>query len=607
MRHEEPVDPRLVQGRPAGFFERLFGPRGPSPAAAASPSRDARPADDCADRRDEDGKSDRRSERADNGHDDRADAHDRGAKGDGHREFSITIGHDGKNGHSEEKITFSADRPRAHDQGNEKPKGGERGDEKGGDKDDEKPKREAKKPSRRSVHLMRISAVVVSLIIVAVVAVLVVTKTTGTNKKAKQQQQQVAKGPQLEVVKVKAAKPEHELILEGESRPYLQATIFAKVSGYLREIRVIEGTRVKAGDVMATIDSPETDQAYESARADAYNKNRIAARNRVLLRQKLISPQEAEQAFAAARMATANLRSAQEQKDYEILRAPFDGIVTARYVDPGALIPNASNAKSTQLAILDLADTSRLKIDAFIEQRYAPDVHVNMPLEMYLPDRAAERWPGRVARVSGVLDPRTRMLFVEMDFDNSASRIVAGSFVAVSMKIQRPPLLQAPIQALVTKDNGPALATLTQNNKIKLEPIEIYENDGTNVMISRGATVGQQIVLDTGAELREGDSIQPIFEDQQKPGAQQTQANQKSDMTGAAKAGQPSLEAAQSGGASSNPAGTESGTTQPAQQQQQSGKKQESQSGESQPANSKMKPSKSNTTFAPSLPRDPNE
>ena len=221
----------------------------------------------------------------------------------------------------------------------------------------------------------------------------------------------------------------------------------------------------------------------------------------------LVSPQEAEQIFATAEVADATLRSANQGKQYETIRAPFDGTVTARYVDPGDLIQNASNSKSSQLAILTLSDTSRLKVDAYVDQKYAPNVHAGLPVETFLPDRADERYKGEVARVSGALDHKTRMLFTEIDFDNSAGKVISGSFVQVQLKVPSPAFFTLPIEAMVTLNGSPAVAKILPNHHLQFVPVDVVDNDGTNLTISNGVQAGEEVALNVGAELKNGDIV----------------------------------------------------------------------------------------------------
>src|SRR5262249_46655958 len=149
--------------------------------------------------------------------------------------------------------------------------------------------------------------------------------------------------------------PSVELI--GEARPFAAVTLYAKVSGYLKSVSVDMGDRVKAGQVLAVIESPETDRAYSAAKEDFDNKQVKAQRIAKLLDKKFASPDEADQARTEAAVARERLAGLEEQRAYETLRAPFDGRVTARFADPGALVQNAASSQTSALPVVTVAQT----------------------------------------------------------------------------------------------------------------------------------------------------------------------------------------------------------------------------------------------------------
>jgi membrane fusion protein (multidrug efflux system) len=354
---------------------------------------------------------------------------------------------------------------------------------------------------------LRLGISLLVLIVIAGAAFLAWNKSNRNQEMGAKNESEVKAGPLVQTTSVGAVPEAKSLVLVGESRPYFETTLYAKVSGYLKVINVDEGARVKAGDVLAEIASPETDQAFLSAQADSINKGKVAARYRTLVNRKLVSRQEAEGFFTAAAMAKATLASAEQNKQYEIVRAPFDGVVTSRLVDPGDLVSNASNSKSTAQAILTVADTSRLKVNAYVDQRYAPFVHPGLPVQLFLSERMDERFPGTIARVAGALDRRTRMLPIEVDFDNAEKKIVAGSFVQVEVEVPSPPYQSIPVQALITQDGKPVVAMVTPEKKLKFTPVEIVDNDGSMITLSSGVKEGDLLALNIGEGIKDGQTV----------------------------------------------------------------------------------------------------
>ncbi|MGA9868399.1 MAG: efflux RND transporter periplasmic adaptor subunit [Acetobacteraceae bacterium] len=185
-----------------------------------------------------------------------------------------------------------------------------------------------------------------------------------------------ARGPKVRVVAVAAGPTERSIRLLGDTRPLQTATLYGKVSSYLREIHVDRGDRVHTGDLLAIIDSAETDRIYDGALSDLQNKQRNMERARDLAAHNVGSVQTADDTMAAFRMAVAAVAAAATMKNYEEIRAPFDGVITARFVDPGALVQNAQTNETSSQPVLTISDDSRVRVDIYVAQSDVPFVHV---------------------------------------------------------------------------------------------------------------------------------------------------------------------------------------------------------------------------------------
>ena len=206
--------------------------------------------------------------------------------------------------------------------------------------------------------------------------------------------QEAARGPRVEMAAVTAGPASRDITLLGDAKPWVTSTIFAKISGYLKTVDVDKGDAVRAGQVMAEIESAETDSQYAAAVADMENKQRLAARARSLLATGNISHEAAELADTNVRMAQETVRNLATMRSYETLRAPFDGTVTARFADPGALLQGATTNQASSLPVLAITDTSRLRIGAYVEQRDVASVHIGDAAEVVDasdPDRRSPR------------------------------------------------------------------------------------------------------------------------------------------------------------------------------------------------------------------------
>ncbi len=299
--------------------------------------------------------------------------------------------------------------------------------------------------------------------------------------------------------------------LTGEARPYATVTLYAKVSGYLREIRVDKGDMVKEGQVIAVIESPELDRQYDAALADAKNKRIDAERFKTLVKKGYVSQQDADNSETAAMVAEANAESLREQKGYETLRAPFSATVSARFADPGALVQSAATSQTNALPLVTLSKTDRLRIYIYLDQRDASFVRLGDRADISDPARPGLILSSTVSRMSGELDPKTRTLLTELHLDNTKGLIIAGSFVKVSLSLKTPPYVEVPADAILPKGDETFVAVVTAGNQVNFRQVRTTESNGKSVRIQSGLEEGETVVLNPGFGIAEGAHVQPVF------------------------------------------------------------------------------------------------
>jgi len=365
-------------------------------------------------------------------------------------------------------------------------------------------------PRRRGSALFRLGGVVIVVAAFVLLGGLVWKQKARVQAEKQKLQVSAEAGPAAHVVSTTRTPATKRVELVGEARPFANVTLYAKISGYLREIKVDKGDPVTQGQILAIIDSPELDSQYEAAAADARNKRAEAKRNWKLLPQGGASQQTAEAAEAAAQVAEAYAAALLSQKDYETLHAPFRGTVTARYADPGALIQSAVNAQTTALPVVALSQTDRLRVYVYLDQKNANLVQVGDGAEISDTARPEVKLPATVSRTSGELDPKTRTLLTELDVANGEGRMVAGSFVKVTLTLRNPPGVQVPAEALAIRGETTTVGVLTDQNRVNFRPVTIAESDGRVVKVSAGLTEGEKVVLNPGKGIAEGDQVQPI-------------------------------------------------------------------------------------------------
>jgi len=332
---------------------------------------------------------------------------------------------------------------------------------------------------------------------------------------AKTKTAQLAAGPNVTIAKSQRGPNIRRLTLVGEALPVKSTTLYSKVGGYLTRINVDVGDRVTAGQVIAEIQSPELDAQIATISASLENKREIARRTEDLAKQGFFSQQTLDNANTEVRVAESQINEIKTLASYRTIRAPFAGVVTGRFADPGALVTNAASNQTAALPLVTVADTSRLKVTVYVEQADAPYAKPGLDAEVVdaaLPDRKVA---AKVTRVSGELDARTRTLRTEVEFDNKAGIFVAGSFANVSLLIPATSYIEVPAGALINRDKKTWVATIDGENKAHLVPINMASTDGKVQRIASGLDEGVTVVVSPPAGLVDGAKVNP----QQPPGA----------------------------------------------------------------------------------------
>ena len=355
---------------------------------------------------------------------------------------------------------------------------------------------------------------VVVLVAAAIVAVAVVVwHHINLSSERSDLAQETGKGPVVQVVRANAAPTLQTVTVLASVTPYSQATLYAKVSGYLGKVLVDKGDHVKAGQLLATIESQETDAQYNSARADLINKQHIAQRYDQLLRQSAIAAQQADQADADARIAKATLDQDATLKSYERIIAPFDGQVTARFADPGALVQNATTSQTAAQPVVTVSDDTRLRIDAYVQQEVAPFVHEGDEAQIVDAANTGRSVTAKITRVSGQLDPRTRTMLVEVVLDNKDRFLLGGSFAYMTLHVPVTSATQVPVGALITRGNDQFVAVVGSDSRLHYIKVSVASTDGDIVNLASGPSgaikPGTRIAVDLPAEASDGGLVQP--------------------------------------------------------------------------------------------------
>jgi RND family efflux transporter MFP subunit len=321
---------------------------------------------------------------------------------------------------------------------------------------------------------------------------------------------EVALGPRVRVATVRQAPGIRHLALQGEARPFFEVTLYAKVAGFLANLKVDKGDHVKKNQLIATVTAPELDAQYTAAVADARNKRVNAKRLSALAPAGVVSAQELELGQANADVADATQAALATQRGYREIRAPFDGVISARFADPGTLIQSAANAQSGAVPIVSVSKGDQLRVYVYVDQSSAPFVRAGDTATITVPERPGWSRKTKVARTSGQLSPKTRTMLTEVDIANDDHVIVPGSYVQVTLDVQVPPLLEIPAEALTTRGDKPQVPTLDDQHRIHYKPVVVADDDGQTVRLASGLAPGERVALDLGGAAQDGSPVQVV-------------------------------------------------------------------------------------------------
>ena len=331
-------------------------------------------------------------------------------------------------------------------------------------------------------------------------------------------------------VEVKVARPArgeiiHYVTLPGTIRANQQATLYAKVAGYLKSLAVDKGDRVQAGQSLGEIEVPEliADVAKykaELVRAESEVKVAELESGRLRKAQKqapdLVLPQAvdtSEGRFAMARagveMARANLERTDMLLRYAKITAPFAGIVTARFVDPGAFIPAATSGSAAQTAtILTIADFNTVRAQVALPEAEAALAQVGQPVKLSVEGLPGKTFTGKISRMSYALDDMTKTMPVEADIPNADLTLRPGMYASVRVGVEKhSDTLLLPVDALVTEKTKTSVFKIA-DGKAKKVSVKVGFQDGTSVEILEGALADEPIILVGQQTLNDGQPVQ---------------------------------------------------------------------------------------------------
>jgi RND family efflux transporter MFP subunit len=328
--------------------------------------------------------------------------------------------------------------------------------------------------------------------------------------------------PVVTVIHPKARSIAQEIELPGTTEAFTEAPIYARTSGYLQRWFFDIGAHVRRGQLLAEIETPELDQQLQQAEHDLRTAQanlqlaQVTADRWVsLLKKDVVSKQETDQAIsdfnakrATVDSAEANVRRLQKLQEFERVYAPFDGVITARNTDIGALIQNGDNTGPKEL--FHLAAIDKLRVYISVPEVYETAVKSGEPVTLTLAAFPGETFDGTVVRNSSSIDLTSRTLNVEVDVDNPTGRVLPGAYAFVHLKVPASPgAVTIPTNTLLFRAEGLRVAVV-RHARTKLVPITIGHDYGSIVEVTSGLTTGDAVVIDPSDSITDGSPVEIV-------------------------------------------------------------------------------------------------
>jgi RND family efflux transporter MFP subunit len=342
-----------------------------------------------------------------------------------------------------------------------------------------------------------------------------------------------ARPPPVDVVIAKTATQGQDLVLPGETAAWYETTIYARVSGYVAKWRVDIGDRVKKGDVLAVIETPELNAELAAARAQLQaSEAQVSARRAEAEFSKstnerwrdspkgVVSDQERESKKAdyessEARLYAANAQVALDKSkvdqytaltDFKDVKAPFDGTITERKIDVGNLVTSGSGSTTTPL--YRMAQTDPLRIFVDVPQSAAGELmNSGVPAEIRATGAVGGVFSGKTARSAESLNAQARTMRVEVDMPNPTHSLVPGMFVNVAFSLPARGSVEVPAAALIFRAGGTQVAKVDVNGKVQFQDVVIARDNGSLVELASGVQAGDRLVLNISSQIATGQTV----------------------------------------------------------------------------------------------------
>jgi RND family efflux transporter MFP subunit len=364
--------------------------------------------------------------------------------------------------------------------------------------------------------------VILGLLVVLIVAGCILYRGVYTRVRASSDVNAMTKElavPTVAVAQPRQGAPQQELALPGNIQAFTDAPIYARTNGYLKRWYVDIGGRVKEGQLLAEIDTPELDQQLLQSRADLATAKAnfdlaqtTSARYDALLKSDSVAKQDADNAEGDAHAkkamvdsASGNVKRLEQLQAFENVYAPFDGVLTARNTDIGQLIGSGSGGGAKELFHVASINTMRVYVN--VPQGYSPLMRPGVEAYLTMPQYPGKKFTGKLVRTSQAIDQASRTLLVEVDVANPSGEILPGAYSETHFKLPSPAsTLVIPVTSLIFRSEGLRIAVV-RDNKAAMLPIILGRDFGTEIEVVSGLAPEDKVVTNPPDSLLDGEEV----------------------------------------------------------------------------------------------------
>jgi RND family efflux transporter MFP subunit len=368
----------------------------------------------------------------------------------------------------------------------------------------------------RGVFHLKLFAFILALSLIGL-AVYGIRQRAATTEDLQRQADQAIAELSVSVVLPQKAPATISIDLPGQTQAYTQAAVYAQTTGYVKTWNYDIGAYVIQGAILAELDTPQVDQQLNQANATlkeaqaAFDLSSVTyKRDKDLLQRNVISKQDFDTAESDFRSKEGTVHSdeaavqrLQALEDFKILKAPFDGIVTTRNTDIGAMVNAGSGS-----ALFTVAQIKPLRVFLNVPESMADEVAIGDGADLKLDEFPERTFPGRVVRTAGAIDPVSRTLLTEVDVQNENSQLFPGAYVQVHLSAGgRRQSLMIPANTLIFRSEGTMVGVVGAENKVEVKKIKIGKDLGTHLEVTQGLSPDDQVIVDPSTSLASGQKV----------------------------------------------------------------------------------------------------